>query len=186
MFRESPVRFELFGQPCHVKYCSSSSSSSSSGNSKSSRRRKSRCSRYSRSSSSSSSNSSSSSCFLFVLFSYSLYYPFWGNSGRLTWVRLQQPQDQRYPVLQVYAGSFRASVIHRIHLTWTTGSLTCIRSHSYPCAYNYTHGGWAHRQLVSTTFLTHFSCALDGVRASGLWTLIPMLNQLSHPVTQMV
>ena len=29
-----------------------------------------------------------------------------GNSGRLTWVRLQQPQEQRYPVLQVHAGSF--------------------------------------------------------------------------------
>ena len=29
------------------------------------------------------------------------------NSGPLTWVRLQQPQEQRYPVLQVHAGSFR-------------------------------------------------------------------------------
>ena len=27
-----------------------------------------------------------------------------GNSGRLTWVRLQQPQEQRNPVLQVHAG----------------------------------------------------------------------------------
>ena len=35
-----------------------------------------------------------------------------GNLGRLTWVKLQQPQEQRYPVLQVNAGSFRASVIH--------------------------------------------------------------------------
>ena len=33
---------------------------------------------------------------------YTLYYPFSGNSGRLTWVRLQQPQEQRYPVLQVH------------------------------------------------------------------------------------
>ena len=45
-----------------------------------------------------------------------------GNSGRLTWVRLQQLHEQRYPVLQVHAaGSFRVSVIHRT-LTWTTGS----------------------------------------------------------------
>ena len=26
-----------------------------------------------------------------------------GNSGRLTWVKLQQPQEQRYPFLTVYA-----------------------------------------------------------------------------------
>ena len=57
--------------------------------------------------------------------------------GRFTWVRLQQPQEQRYPVLQVHAGSFRVSVIHRT-LTCTTGSLTCARDHSYAC---YTHGG---------------------------------------------
>ena len=28
-----------------------------------------------------------------------------GNLGRLIWVRLQQPQEQRYPILQVHAGS---------------------------------------------------------------------------------
>ena len=44
--------------------------------------------------------------FIYSLF-YTLYYPFRNsNSGRLTWVRLQQPQEQSYPVLQVHAGSF--------------------------------------------------------------------------------
>ena len=57
-----------------------------------------------------------------------------GNSARLTRVWLQQPQEQRYPVLQVHAGPFRISVIHWT-LTWTTGSLTCIRDHSYACVY---------------------------------------------------
>ena len=38
-------------------------------------------------------------------------------------IRLQQPQEQRYPVLQVYAGSFHVSIIHWT-LTWTTGFLT--------------------------------------------------------------
>ena len=103
-----------------------------------------------------------------------------GNSGRLTWVWLQQPQDKRYPVLQVrikkqqhcfipfgkfgptylgmaaaaaraallsptsvYAGSFRVFVIHR-NLTWTTGSLTCVRDHSYACVYIYIHTGVRH------------------------------------------
>ena len=47
-----------------------------------------------------------------------------GKSGRLTWVRLQQPQEQRYPVLKVHAGSFRVSAIHQTP-TWTTGPLTC-------------------------------------------------------------
>ena len=73
-----------------------------------------------------------------------------GNSGRLTWVRLQQPQEHRYPVLQVLYGSFRHTLIHRT-LTWTT-SLTCVRHHSYACVY--TRGGRAHRHRVSTHFLT--------------------------------
>ena len=54
-----------------------------------------------------------------------------------------------------------------------------------------THGGWAHRQWVSTTFFTrkknviNFSCAPDagGVQTSGLWISSPTLFQLSHPVT---
>ena len=50
------------------------------------------------------------------------------------WVRLQQPQQQRYPVLQVHAGSFRVSIIHQT-LTWTTWSLTCVRDQFYACVY---------------------------------------------------
>ena len=46
---------------------------------------------------------------------------------------------------------FRDSTIHRT-LTRTTGSLTCVRDHSYACIC--THGGWARRRRVSTTFLT--------------------------------
>ena len=53
---------------------------------------------------------------------------------RLTWVRLQQPQEQCYPVLQVHAGSFHVSVIHQT-LTRTTGSLTCAREHSCVCVH---------------------------------------------------
>ena len=51
----------------------------------------------------------------------------------------------------MHAGSFCVSVIHGT-MTWTTGSLTCVRDHSFACVY--THRGWAHRQQVSTTFLT--------------------------------
>ena len=80
-----------------------------------------------------------------------LYISLSENLGCLTWVKIHQPQQQRYPVPQVHAGSFRFSIIHWI-VTWTTGLLTCIRDHSY--AYMYTHVGWAHRQWVSTTFLT--------------------------------
>ena len=69
-------------------------------------------------------------CFGFVLH---FIIPF-GNLDRLTWVRIQQPQEQRYPVLQVHAGSFRVSVIYR-SLTWTTGSLTCVGDDSYACVY---------------------------------------------------
>ena len=65
-----------------------------------------------------------------------------GNSGCLTWVRLQEPQKQSCPVLQVHAGSFCVSVFHQTPLTWTTGSLTCIIIcyHSYVCAYTWGLG----------------------------------------------
>ena len=97
---------------------------------------------------------------LFALF-YTLVLSLSGNSGSLTWDMLQQPQEQRYPILQVHAGSFRVSVIHRT-LTWTAGPLTCVRDHSNACTY--TRGGWAHRQRVDTTFLTRknsHNCFLD-------------------------
>ena len=74
------------------------------------------------------------------------------NFPCIAWVRLQQPQEQRYPVLQVHDGSFRFSVVHRT-LTGITGSLTCVRDRSYACVY--TRGvGHTDRQRVSTTFLT--------------------------------
>ena len=36
-------------------------------------------------------------------------------------------------------GLFVFPIIHRT-LTWTTGSLTCVRDHCYPCVYRYTQG----------------------------------------------
>ena len=49
----------------------------------------------------------------------------------------------------------------------------------------YTHGGWAYRQRVSTTFwfwkTPFFSCAPDRVWISGLWISSQTLYQLSHP-----
>ena len=47
---------------------------------------------------------------------------------------IQQPQEQRYPVVQMHAVSFCVSVIHQT-LTWTTGSLMCVREHLYVCVY---------------------------------------------------
>ena len=45
------------------------------------------------------------SFFFFFVFSsfFALHLSLVGNSGRLTWVRLQQPQEQRYPFLTVRA-----------------------------------------------------------------------------------
>ena len=110
-----------------------------------------------------------------------------GNLGRLTRVRLQQPQEQRYPVLQVHAVSFRVSVIHRT-LAWAKGSLTCEPDHSYAA---YTHGGLgtptaSQHNIFDTEKLSHFSCAPDRaeVRTFGLWISSPTLYQLSHPATQ--
>ena len=38
-----------------------------------------------------------------IFFFYTLHLFLAGNSGRLTWIRLQQPQEQRYPLLTVRA-----------------------------------------------------------------------------------
>ena len=106
-----------------------------------------------------------------------------GNSGRLTWVRLQQPREQRYPALQVHAGSFRVSVIHRT-LTWTPGCLTSVRDHSYACVYTRGLGtpSTSQHNIFDSEKLSN-SCAPDGVRTSVLWISSPTLNLLSYPVT---
>ena len=82
--------------------------------------------------------------------------------------------------------SFGVSVIHRT-LTWTTGYLTCVYVIILMRAYNNTHGAWAHRQWVSTTFFSRknslrFSCAPDGDSNSrhGMWNTTLYLYQLSH------
>ena len=76
-----------------------------------------------------------SECFILVYFLYILF-PYQKIQATL---RLQQPQKQHYPVLQVHAGSFRVSVIHRT-MTWTRGYVTCVHNHSYACVRMYTQG----------------------------------------------
>ena len=51
-----------------------------------------------------------------------------GNLGHIIWVRLQQPQKQRYRT--VHAGSFRVSIIHPT-MTFTTRSLMYIHMRAY-------------------------------------------------------
>ena len=54
-----------------------------------------------------------------------------GNSDRFPQGK-PAATESRYPTLinyKVHAGSFRVSVIHRT----LTGSLTCVRDHSYAC-----------------------------------------------------
>ena len=122
------------------------------------------------------------SCFKFIFYTL-LSLP--GNSGRLAWVRLQQPQEQRYGILQVHAWSFRFSVIHGT-LALTTGSLACVRDHSCACVFTLGLGTptTSQHNILDSGKLTIFSCAPpDGVRASGLWFWSPTLYQWSHPAT---
>ena len=85
-----------------------------------------------------------------------------------------------YPfVNNVHAGGFHVSVIHR-SLTWITGSLTCVRDHSYACVYIHTGGlgiptASQHNIFESEKLTSFFLCS---------WrNLSPTLYQLSHPVT---
>ena len=68
----------------------------------------------------------------FLMYIFFIHFPFWQIRATLPWKGLQQPQEQRYLVQHVHAGSFH--VIHRT-LTWTTGSLMCVHNHSYLCIY---------------------------------------------------
>ena len=117
-------------------------------------------------------------------------------NGNFPHIRVAFPQgnpaatESSYPTLinyKVHAGSFCVIIVHWT-LTWTTGSLACVRDHSY--AYVYTLGLHGHTDSKSAQHFwlwknsLSFSCAPDGVRTSSLWTSSPTLYQLSHPVTQ--
>ena len=69
----------------------------------------------------------------------------------------------------MHAGSFHVSIIHRT-LAWTTGSVTCVRDHSYACI-PYTQGlgtpTASQRNIFNSEKLTNFSCAVDRVRTLG-------------------
>ena len=81
----------------------------------------------------------------------------------------------------MHAGSFRVSIIRRT-LTWTTGSLMCVRGRSCTCVYTQGLGiPTASQHISDSEKLTIFSCAPDAIRTAWIWS--PMLYQLSHPVT---
>ena len=100
-----------------------------------------------------------------------------------------------YPVLQVHAGSFRVSVIHRT-LTWTTWALTCVRV--VILVHVYTHGGCmgtstASQHNIILTRKNSHKCFLCSWRVSNLGSVdlrVPSSTNLaatpsprSHPVT---
>ena len=77
------------------------------------------------------------------------------------------------PVSKVHAGSFCVSIIHRT-LTWTIGSLTCVRDYSYACVYTQGLGTpTASQHIFDSEKLTNCSCApdADGARTSDLLDL---------------
>ena len=66
----------------------------------------------------------------------------------------------------MHAQSFCVSVIHQtLTITWTTGSLTCVRDHSYyACVYTQELGTLTLWRRVSTIFLTVFLVFLTGFK----------------------
>ena len=84
------------------------------------------------------------------------------NSGHFPKGKLTATES-RYPILinnKVHAGSFLVSVIHQT-LTWTTGSLMCVRDHSYVCVYTQGLSNTDSESAQHT--LTIFSCAPFGL-----------------------
>ena len=85
-------------------------------------------------------------------------------------------------VSKAHAGYFHVSVIH-LTLTWATGSLTCVRGHSYACVYTQGLG-----TLLSSQHFWHrnfliFSCVPAGVRTLDLRILSPTIYQFGNWAT---
>ena len=88
---------------------------------------------------------------------------FLGNVGHLTWVMLQQLQDQSYPVLQVHAGSLcfhnppNSDMDYRIFnvCMW---SFLCVRIHT----------GVGHSDNESAQHFWHFLCSWRGWNLGSL------------------
>ena len=105
-----------------------------------------------------------------------------GNFSCLTWVRLKQTQEQRYPVLQVHAIFVCVFIIHQ---TLSTGSLICVRDHSYACVY--TQGlstATSQHNIFDSEKFTFFSCAPDGlagIQTSGLWIWVRRSTNWATP-----
>ena len=96
---------------------------------------------------------------------------------------IQQPQEQRYPV-QTTSACWVFSCFHRTP-TLSTGSLTCVRDHSYARVYTRGLGSRitiesAHHFWLGGEKLSDNKCsyAPDGVRTSRLWIWCPTLYQL--------
>ena len=116
---------------------------------------------------------------IFSILLYALYYHFLGNLGCLTWVKVQQLQEQHYPVLHVHAGSFRVSVILE------TGSLTCVCDYSYACVYTWGLGtpttsqhnifDWKTSHNFFIVLLTGFLYMNENGESTGEYTLTVML-----------
>ena len=81
----------------------------------------------------------------FILFHFIHFNIPFGKLGSPYLGKTTAAEEQRYyAVLQVYAGSFRVSLVHRTQ--------TLYRAHGIILMRAYTHGDWAHRQRVSTSF----------------------------------
>ena len=66
-------------------------------------------------------------------------------------------------------------------LTWTAGSLTCVRGHSYACVYTQGLGTPPSSQhIVLYSEQLSFLCPWRGVRTSSLWISSPTLYQQSY------
>ena len=119
----------------------------------------------------------------FVFFFVYTVYSLSGNSDHLTQVRLQQPQEQRYTqsYIQVHAGSFRVCVIHG-NLTWTAGSLTCVRDLPYAFVYTRELGTpTASQHIFDSENLSQFVLVLMS-RSGGIRTSPVFLDTESDAV----
>ena len=89
---------------------------------------------------------------------------------------------RRYTVFYISSVQcFHVSIIHQT-LTWTTGSLSCVRDHSFACICTRGLGTLTSQQNLTLKNSRKF--LLCSEQGSNLWSLDleSMLYQLSHPI----
>ena len=103
------------------------------------------------------------------------------NSGHLTWVRLQQPQEQHYPFLPVCATIYFC-VSNQWYYWMSVFGIFNVHSHVDACNCTWKLYGTVRESAVKADSGRKIHCCAgeSNSRHYHAWLFVPMLYQMSH------